>query len=903
MLAVIPDAQAEAAASQLGFVLEKEAEAEAEPRQSASMQGPAVEARTLEPTVAELAQVPLYRLEEMTFVKEEAAVEPHPTEMGLQPSDLSDPEREMAFVPETPPLAAWSRLWPVLHSALQAKRPGQSPDLFRLLRMWMRGEVVVRIPKQERALWAQRAELWVDRSARLAPFYEDQRQVYERLRKCWQREGLTVRVLGREQQMTVAKGGDHAEGMVLDVKTPVLVLGDLGAYGSEAEQEAWKRTHKRLQRAGVRATALVPVPRGRWPRPLAKRWSSMSWERGRRAQLGSVGARRDAGKDEGVERLLGLVSMAEFVQLGLLRALRQVLPAVETDAGTEVELLRHPDVRAGNSTGMVLHARAAVRHRERFAKEEPAEVKEAVSRVLANWHKRVPSQILHAETLTWMGLAMKEQIAPPGVPVEALAYAERMAATLRKAGEHAELVPLVRRGAQSLLEALPDQAYRAQPILKRVWAAAYAGIPGVRVPAGVDPQLLTGEGPVRREPQWWSVRQVGDEVVFRLEASGRWPSAGNESGSPAGWMQAAGRHVFVKWSSEGDERQWPLEDGLKLPIKENAELRLRTDRCVIHLAPWPREPWATAAGRDRYGLWADASIDGIAVRFRYIPPGRFLMGSPESEAGRYDQEGPQHEVTWTQGYWLADAPCTQAVWERVMGENPSYFTSADRPAENVSWDDCQEFLKRLNESSPELMARLPSEAEWEHACRGGTPTATWVGDLEILGENNAPLLDEIAWYGGNSGQDYELDQGYDSTNWPNKQYPHTKAGTHEVRKKQANPHGLHDMLGNVYEWCVDMAGTYEAQAVTNPAPSTMGPGRVIRGGSWVGRARFVRAAGRYGFSPGHRADYLGFRLARGQGGWEAGTRSGPAGRGEGLAPAASALREAGTTPARSADQK
>jgi formylglycine-generating enzyme required for sulfatase activity len=215
-----------------------------------------------------------------------------------------------------------------------------------------------------------------------------------------------------------------------------------------------------------------------------------------------------------------------------------------------------------------------------------------------------------------------------------------------------------------------------------------------------------------------------------------------------------------------------------------------------------------------------------------------------------------------------------------MGENPSRFVSTERPVEQVSWDDCQEFLKRLNESSPELMARLPSEAEWEHACRGGAPTATWVGDLEILGECNAPLLDEIAWYTGNSGQDYELEDGQDSTDWPNKQYPHTKAGTHEVRKKQANPHGLHDMLGNVLEWCMDTYGSYEEPAVTNPAPSTMGTERVSRGGSWGVVAGDVRAALRGWYSPVIRDDGLGFRLARGQGGWEAGTRSGPVGRGE-----------------------
>ncbi len=116
-------------------------------------------------------------------------------------------------------------------------------------------------------------------------------------------------------------------------------------------------------------------------------------------------------------------------------------------------------------------------------------------------------------------------------------------------------------------------------------------------------------------------------------------------------------------------------------------------------------------------------------------------------------------MTLTEGRWLADAPCTQALWEAVMGSNPSYFVSPERPVEQVSWDDCQEFVQKLNERVAGLEARLPSEAEWEQACRAGTQTATWLGDLEILGECNAPLLDEIAWYGGTSGQEDERKSG------------------------------------------------------------------------------------------------------------------------------------------------
>ena len=241
------------------------------------------------------------------------------------------------------------------------------------------------------------------------------------------------------------------------------------------------------------------------------------------------------------------------------------------------------------------------------------------------------------------------------------------------------------------------------------------------------------------------------------------------------------------------------------------------------------------------------------------------MGSPESEAGRFDDEGPRHLVELSEGFWLADTPCTQELWQEVTGENPSRFRSPRRPVEQVSWDDCQRFLATLSSRQPGLELRLPTEAQWERACRAGTSTATWLGDLEILGANNAPLLDEIAWYGGNSGVDFDLDDGEDSSGWEEKQYPHTLAGTREVKRKRPNPWGLYDMLGNVWEWCSDdWADRYPEGPRVDPEGPEEGAERVIRGGSWNDHARGVRAAYRYWSHPGVRIHYLGFRLSRGQ---------------------------------------
>jgi formylglycine-generating enzyme required for sulfatase activity len=240
------------------------------------------------------------------------------------------------------------------------------------------------------------------------------------------------------------------------------------------------------------------------------------------------------------------------------------------------------------------------------------------------------------------------------------------------------------------------------------------------------------------------------------------------------------------------------------------------------------------------------------------------MGSPESEAGRWSWEGPQHRVELTQGFWLADTPCTQGLWAEVMGKNPSRFQSPTRPVEQVSWEDCQEFCRKLVERLPDFPACLPTEAQWEYACRAGTVTATWLGDLEILGERNAPLLDEVAWYGGNSGVDFDLDEGVDSSGWPDKQYPHKKAGTRQVKTRKPNPWGLYDMLGNVFEWCEDAwdVEPYSGDDRVDPVGKD-GSGRVLRGGSWGSSAQRVRSAFRNWRDPGLRYWDYGFRLSSG----------------------------------------
>ncbi len=218
--------------------------------------------------------------------------------------------------------------------------------------------------------------------------------------------------------------------------------------------------------------------------------------------------------------------------------------------------------------------------------------------------------------------------------------------------------------------------------------------------------------------------------------------------------------------------------------------------------------------------------------FVWIAPGTFVMGSLLSEADRNSDEA-QHTVTLTQGFWLSDHETTQAEYEAVMGNNPSFRKGESLPVEQVSWDDAVAYCQKLTEReraarriTAQLAYRLPTEAEWEYAARAGKTGARY-------GE-----LDAIAWYEGNS--EYK---------------------THAVKQKAANAWGLYDITGNVWEWCGDWYGNYPTGSVTNPMGPSSGFSRVSRGGSWNYDAGYARSAFRDRFPPVGWNDDLGFRPA------------------------------------------
>lgn len=298
----------------------------------------------------------------------------------------------------------------------------------------------------------------------------------------------------------------------------------------------------------------------------------------------------------------------------------------------------------------------------------------------------------------------------------------------------------------------------------------------------------------------------------RLEEA-RWVQADAARWAIECWAQALGIHLDNPMGHHIFLADGPAEEqSLKIPSITAVNSPLA---CIL-----PKDASPTPWGQDQV-------IAHLGMHLKWIPAGAFDMGSHHGDG----DEKPVHQVSLTQAFWLGKTQVTQAQWKAVMGSNPSHFIGDDRPVENVSWDDCKKFCRKLTKRNSALLPNgyqvaLPTEAQWEYACRAGT-----VGDY-------AGELDRMGWYDSNSWRQTQI-----------------------VAKKQPNAWGLHDMHGNVFEWCADWFGAYPARAVSNPTGPKSGSDRVMRGGGWFNNARSCRSADRSWGRPDFRYDGLGFRLS------------------------------------------
>ena len=243
--------------------------------------------------------------------------------------------------------------------------------------------------------------------------------------------------------------------------------------------------------------------------------------------------------------------------------------------------------------------------------------------------------------------------------------------------------------------------------------------------------------------------------------------------------------------------------------------------------PAPRRNSTSHSGSTSSTVSLSAELNKLINNMVYVSGGTFIMGGDESS-----DQTPTHSVTLS-SYYICKYEVTQALWRAVMGSNPSKFKGDNLPVEQVSWNDCQTFINRLNSYTGRNF-RLPTEAEWEFAARGGNYSRRY----KYSGSN---YIGDVAWYADNSGN-----------------------RTHPVGTKQANELGLYDMSGNVWEWCSDWYGSYSSYSQSNPTGATSGFGRVERGGNWCGLARYCCSSHRSYYAPGNSFDDLGLRLVLSQ---------------------------------------
>jgi formylglycine-generating enzyme required for sulfatase activity len=814
-------------------------------------------------------------------------------------------------------LQEWRKLEPRLRSALQLHESAGDLDVPRTIEQLARGITDRPFPRQGRRGWRPPIQLILDWSRRLTPYRSDRDYVRARLRHLLGNTNIEAfygpapvpNGLNRCWD-AVCRGGVYrwpAAG------THVIVVGDLGCLDRDDSDRlliAWHRFGRELVNRGAVPIALVPCDPTRIPRKLTRLYRVIGWSGNGR------GASSVKDRAAVANRLMSLLSYCVWFEWGMLRAMRQAFPWA-ADPGLEADIWQHPfAVRKSLEAGFLATGPDVDGMIEKL-EAEPDAVRKKVLSIWRSWRIRLGCEVyfeelarLRPETRAllgsgdWADTKRGWQYFLDSVPIsqnpstsvshpEFVRYLRKMVARASsRVAMDAEIGPLYMKlrehfGHTDRGHATPNQIavflIGDQLMLRGGMGGAAEPVPGPGWSRVVTLRTRTGFVELlAAERETTTVEDFGGKPRHskslanekgELEWSGHTDTGENHrhgsEGPQATKLSLASRFEIVAGVSR------------MVAIPQAETLVIRTDSDEYRLQKYARPQGGLAKGRDRqlgrdkFGVWLVSDLAGVKTRWRWIPPGGFLMGSPESEPGRYDDEGPRHWVKITRGFWMLSTPCTQALWEAVMGSkaNRSRFKDPSRPVENVSWNDAMEFLGKLNRDVPGCGFGLPTEAQWEYACRAGSAEALYrvpgeTGQIEILGDRNAPALDAIAWYGGNSGVDYDLTEAHNSSDWPEKQHQHQRAGTRKVAGKLPNAWGLYDMLGNVWEWCADGQRDYTKGPENDPSGRTgdnIGS-RCVRGGSWDYRARHVRCACRGQIASEYRYEDLGFRLVRVQDG-------------------------------------
>ena len=819
--------------------------------------------------------------------------------------------------PGAPPLVSWSRMAFGLRHHLGMTVDSRRLDLRALEARVGRGLPLTSLPRLSRVQWAAELVVIRDRGMEMEAFQPDIDELLARIRRERGYGGLRVRELRGPPEAFPWRS--------LPASAPVLVLSAMGQMQrAQARMEAWERCGRGLLAAGRALLVLNPAPRDRWNAELVSVWPTVLWDRAGRFPRNGLGRSGPTIQSDDqaerqkatVERLLTLLSPGVRVEPALLRLARLAIGA-EADAGTEHDAWNGPDTWASSTCFGFEHGPALERRLNARGADPLAD---PVGQWVVEHHRHCSlALVFECELRAALSGSNAAQAKP-----RLREMLERFVARLQQIAMNPDGSEAVESGVPEWLARMVDrlsESMRAdtsiQRLLSQAWAIAFRsnhpgiGKPGhageaVVIPPGLDREMVheTMRGLLAKQvARMWRVRvdmggwvmepETPDAAGARMRDLARMPvgrpfvSVGIEDST-----LIESRHAHGPAFRNRSLTLPTLDSRIEiLHGRPKSRVIVETDQQRLTFSPLRRPAWARSMSEDRYGLRATFEVRGVTFALRWIPPGSFWMGSPEDEPGRFPNEGPRHRVTIKQGFWMGETPVTQEQWRAVAEEagpagglkpSPSHFkpradlpppepysAQGGLPVELVSWDDCMKFTRFLSSLTGTtkvdgLSFRLPTEAEWEHACRAGTDTALYTGAIDLDG-TSAKALDDIAWYVHNSGPDVDVENPQDPKVWMGKEFPIDRAGTHRVGMKRPNAWGLHDMLGNVWEWCADGKRDYHDEAETDP-PVPAGEGdasRVVRGGSWDSLARWCRSAYRLGGLRDDRWLILGLRLLAG----------------------------------------
>lgn len=778
---------------------------------------------------------------------------------------------ELELQPLDEPQAAYQDLLPLPRLArplaAQLRRPqAAGVNIAALLQSSTRRQWPRRLPRLVRQTWPATLVVMLDVSTDLFPYRYDMYRVVALLQALVPRAQLRV--------MTGAHGpfgpwppfhrqaapADTDDGVRPESGSTYLLVSDLGLLRPASEMaQAWKAWLAGVQARQCACVALAPVGADDVGSTLAAlvrllRWSPDSRLQPERGRPDTGVAAVDGSSESALRELLVCLSATLRMDPPLLRALRQNSSAPQ-DASLEGRLWAHPDVL---STTYACMRQGRIQPQQAAALRLQSGARWSALETVCDFH--------HAHWPLGMRLVegMRQLTTHPMPDSMSL---ERMRAEIHCLAHTLD----VDEGNRAALDATADY------VLSHVPAEARPLL-GTALDA-----LAQATGRPTGPRQRWCLLQRGQQLRIVPVTDTRPPSPGVVLCSDLG-QAASGELVRIAQPRQPPQYlALPVQGMLVLPpMKTGAGIVLGGEETQLLRRQRTRGVWGwrqseelvetldlpwladlafpnegvvrgfafvrsqkggeirVGIDRDEYGVFLEllpmmergkVFPSYEPLRFRYLEPATYLQGSPQG-TGHYN-EHPQHSVTLSRGLWLAETPCTQGLWQAVMGKNPSDFTGSKdairRPVENVSWDDVGWFLQALQRLLPPgCEAVLPNESQWEYACRAGTRTQYWWGD--------------------------EADDS--RANW-NKQH----GGTTLVGNYPPNPWGLYDMHGNVLEWCADGWCDYTDSSARDPEGPGDGYERVVRGGSWLFRHADARAASRSKRPRWYAFRSVGFRFA------------------------------------------